>query len=302
MSHQSVSMSCPTLPDYVIQNIRTVLTGNPDGVTVKELLEKYLETTGECLDVRKLGRSRLLDILSSLSGSVLEVVQEKVKLLERQVTNRKMTQIKSPRRLGGNCWGEVVEVQETVYVQLEEDWERLVKLEDEMEDYYRKERMNTLISEESIAIGLHVVCLDRGQGVWCRGQVIRVMEDCCVEVFCLDYGHIVKVPIWWIHVLEPSFAVLPPVAVSLGSSMSQLLEVGEIVWLQPGEESVVEVYTSHGEGLVEVISGGSEGLVYDGQGAEEERSREEQQAIEEIALRNIVLAALGKDSSLGRKE
>ena len=300
---QEVESMCisPAVPDHIVQNIHRVFTDNPDGVTVKEVLEKYLEVTGDCLDVSKLGLSSLYDLLSSLSGSVLEVVQENVKLLGKQVNTRKVNQLKSPRILSGNCWAEVVTVQETVYVQVEEDWERLVKLEDEMEAYYRRERTSNVVSVESIVTGLDVVCLDDGQGVWCRGRVTRVMEH-SVEVSCLDYGHSVKVPISSVRVLESVFAVLPPVAVSLGSIMAQLLEVGDIVWLQPGEEGAVEVYTSHGEGLVEVMTGSSEGLVYDGERGEEERSREELEIIEEIEMRNIVLDAMGKHSSLGGRE
>jgi len=216
---------CQQLPNSLLLAMRRVLSAYEEGVLEEELLDKYLEVTGSCLQLSDFGLS-FKDLLAGLPSSLVYVRDGRMFLRHKYfLPSFPAVEQAIPLSQG---WAEVLLVERNIIWVRREEWlDQLGELEEALEKRYSKP--GTSLLPEHIVAGLSVVCLHPETAVWCRGQVVSI-RDTEVEVWMLDYAGLIRLPFTSLRRLLPEFCKLP--------AMAERKEMGskrEGDWLKMGE-------------------------------------------------------------------
>merc|ERR1719318_2280162 len=222
----------PPVPSNIAMNIKRVLSKTPRGVSVSMFFEKYLETIGENIDVKKLGFLSLKSLLSSLDGKVLKLESSGKELM---VTLAGGVRSAQPVSLGREQlvqagWVSVVQVvsPDLVYVQTDSMVHKVWRVEEEMENFYTRLQAGQMVGSEEMLVGQIVAALFKDM-FWYRGRVVAVKEDAGVaEIFFLDHGWSALVKVSTLRCLDRQFSSLPEQVVPV--RLSGVACVGGGVW------------------------------------------------------------------------
>ena len=246
-ARKSRAIKFPPVPSSIAMSIKRVLVKNPGGVIVSTFFEKYLETIGENIDVRKLGFLSLKSLLSSLDGKLLKFETSGQDLMVTLVAAISSVQsvIRAREQLVQAGWVSVVQVvsPDLVYMQTDSMMDKLWRVEEEMERFYTGLKAGQKMLTEEILVGQVVAALFDDM-FWYRGRVVAVKNEVGVaEIFFVDHGWNALVKISTLRCLDRKFSCLPEQVVPV--RLSGVVSVGAGLW---GRKAV--------QGLQAIVEGG----------------------------------------------
>eukprot|EP00092_Neocalanus_flemingeri_P040548 GFUD01044154.1.p1 GENE.GFUD01044154.1~~GFUD01044154.1.p1 ORF type:complete len:856 (+),score=209.24 GFUD01044154.1:57-2570(+) len=212
-----------SVPESCKWNVKRVLVKNPGGVKLSEFHHKYLEAVGRNMDASKLGFTSMKYLLNSLNGSLLQFdASESDPILNLSMeTESKLSlgpDMVSPllsERIIRAGWVNVLKVvsPELIYVRMDGMEDKVVKLEEKMEQFYTLEMAGQKIVPEKLIVGLEVAAVDRDTA-WHRGRVVSIeAEREAVVIFYVDHGWSALVKMDTLMCLDSQFYKLAEQAV-----------------------------------------------------------------------------------------
>jgi len=234
--------------EHIVSNVGRVLLRNPQGLPYQMFIRAYLDTTGENLDVERLGFHSLDMFLASLATrNILQVAHQGSHIIVAPILDKFKAYESIPRwGVGMSCdskptdalgprdkispqeiptnlkVGDFLDVivanvsnPNRFYVQLkgEETSKSLESLVEEMDDFYYGESAKRYkIPDPFVVVGLVCVSL-LSDGNWNRCFVTSMKDLSTVEVYYIDFGNVLKVKKDSLYYLTTKFARLPGQAI-----------------------------------------------------------------------------------------
>jgi len=203
------------VPSHVRENITRVLRKCGGRVKLENLFREYLETVGESLNPRKLGFQNLKCLLGTLgSGARIKVSGEMVTMIEGIPKSPLPPSMSSMPDLQTG-WVNIVNVvsPELVYLRTDAMTSQLWGLEEQMEQFFTKQKSGQLVAIEDVSIGQMVASVGV-DALWHRGRVDKVKAG-VAEIFFLDFGYSAMIKASTLRILPPQFCSVRCLAVTV---------------------------------------------------------------------------------------